>query len=215
MRYLGTQHIHNNAQKTRVNKITKTSTLTTIWCKNKLKLFSSTVNLSVQRKSVHRQEQNPQLPGKYFIDNHRAPKKKTSPNLPARRDIWSHDIGPSQWIHTLYFFTCTTITKPARASVYEQLRFGPGKIPFRRSRIWRAFPLSEYTYGLWDGPGVWRLFHRCHMGRVSRLCVSSRGSGGCRTWRNGDHRIYRCTPSFAFCVSFLFALMWIHILVDV
>lgn len=199
--------------KTRVNKITKTSTLTTIWCKNKLKLFSSTVNLSAQRKSVHRQEQNPQLPGKYFIDNHRAP-KKTSPNLPARRDIWSHDIGPSQWIHTLYFFTCTTITKP-RASVYEQLRFGPGKIPFRRSRIWRAFPLSEYTYGLWDGPGVWRLFHRCHMGRVSRLCVSSRGSGGCRTWRNGDHRIYRCTPSFAFCVSFLFALMWIHILVDV
>lgn len=99
--------------KTRVNKITKTSTLTTIWCKNKLKLFSSTVNLSAQRKSVHRQEQNPQLPGKYFIDNHRAP-KKTSPNLPARRDIWSHDIGPSQWIHTLYFFTCTTITKPAK-----------------------------------------------------------------------------------------------------
>lgn len=64
--------------KTRVNKITKTSTLTTIWCKNKLKLFSSTVNLSAQRKSVHRQEQNPQLPGKYFIDNHRAPKKKQS-----------------------------------------------------------------------------------------------------------------------------------------
>lgn len=72
--FVDTTHTQQ-CSKTRVNKITKTSTLTTIWCKNKLKLFSSTVNLSAQRKSVHRQEQNPQLPGKYFIDNHRAQKK--------------------------------------------------------------------------------------------------------------------------------------------
>lgn len=110
--FVDTTHTQQ-CSKTRVNKITKTSTLTTIWCKNKLKLFSSTVNLSAQRKSVHRQEQNPQLPGKYFIDNHRAPKKKTVRIFP-RGGISDHmTLDLPNGFHTLYFFTCTTITKPA------------------------------------------------------------------------------------------------------
>lgn len=173
MRYLGTQHIHNNAQKTRVNKITKTSTLTTIWCKNKLKLFSSTVNLSVQRKSVHRQEQNPQLPGKYFIDNHRAPKKKQSESSRAEGYLitwhWT-----SQWIsHPLFFHvhnhyeTCSCVCLwTAKVRAWQN--------PFPQVTHLKGFSF-EWIY-LWSLRWSWRLkaFPQMSHGKgLSSVCVLS------------------------------------------